>query len=264
MDLELKGKVAIVGGASKGLGRACAQALAEEGCKLTLCSRSQADLDKAAGEIRAATGADVLVVAGDLDRYDTIRSLVSSAVKQFGRLDILVNNSGGPPLAQAHDATEEQWATAVKHLKTLGDYAGKLGLQIALELEPFHLSLLNSVDAMVRFIDECDQPAVRANIDISHLVLAKIPPQELRRLKGKAAHVHISDCDGRVHGDLPPGRGVVPFAPYLKEIKDLGIDGTISIELEYSPQPEMIVDWVKEAYRETDKLLQEAGLRDPR
>jgi 3-oxoacyl-[acyl-carrier protein] reductase len=114
MDLELKGKVAIVGGASKGLGRACAQALAEEGCKLTICSRSQADLDKAAGEIRAATGADVLVVAGDLDRYDTIRGLIATAVKQFGRLDILVSNSGGPPLAQAHDATEEQWATAVQ------------------------------------------------------------------------------------------------------------------------------------------------------
>jgi 3-oxoacyl-[acyl-carrier protein] reductase len=114
MDLELKGKVAIVGGASKGLGRACAQALAEEGCKLALCSRSQADLDKAAGEIRAATGADVLVVAGDLDRYDTIRSLIATAAKRFGRLDILVNNSGGPPLAQAHDATEEQWAIAVQ------------------------------------------------------------------------------------------------------------------------------------------------------
>ena len=114
MDLELKGKVAIVGGASKGLGRACAQALAEEGCKLALCSRSQADLDQAAGEIRAATGADVLVVAGDLDRHDTIRALIAATVKQFGSVDILVNNSGGPPLAQAHAATEEQWATAVQ------------------------------------------------------------------------------------------------------------------------------------------------------
>ncbi|MPZ45115.1 MAG: SDR family oxidoreductase [Betaproteobacteria bacterium] len=114
MDLELKGKVAIVGGASKGLGRACAQALAEEGCKLAICSRSQVDLDTAAEEIRAATGAEVLVVAGDLDRYDTIRSLIAAAVDRFGRIDILVNNSGGPPLAQAHAATEEQWATAVQ------------------------------------------------------------------------------------------------------------------------------------------------------
>src|SRR5688572_15958116 len=114
MNLELEGKVAVVGGASKGLGRACAQALAEEGCKLVICSRSQADLEKAAGEIRAAAKADVLVVAGDLDRHDTIRGLIAAAVDRFGGIDILVNNSGGPPLAQAHTATEEQWATAVQ------------------------------------------------------------------------------------------------------------------------------------------------------
>ena len=114
---------------------------------------------------------------------------------------------------------------------------------------------------MVRFIDDCDHQAIKANIDVSHLLLADVKPQELRRLKGKAIHVHISDCDGKVHGDLPPGRGVVPFQPYLKEIKDLGMEGTISIELEYSPDPDKIVEWVEDAYRETDKLMQQAGLR---
>jgi sugar phosphate isomerase/epimerase len=88
-----------------------------------------------------------------------------------------------------------------------------------------------------------------------------VKPEEVRRLKGKAIHVHISDCDGKVHGDLPPGRGVVPFEPYLKEIKDLGIDGSISIELEYSPEPSEIVQWVEEAYRETNKLMQAVGMR---
>ena len=154
----------------------------------------------------------------------------------------------------------EQWATGVKHLKTLGDYAANLGLQIALELEPFKLSLLNDVASMVRFVDEVNSPAVRANIDVSHLQLAGTKPEELRELKGKAIHVHISDCDGKVHGDLPPGRGVVTFGPYLKEIAALGIDGAISIELEYSPEPEKIVEWVTEAYRETDKLLKAAGI----
>ena len=156
---------------------------------------------------------------------------------------------------------EEQWQLGVQSCRELGDYAGDLGVQIALELEPFHLSLLNSVDTMVRFIDDCNHPAVRANIDISHLELAKVKPEELRRLKGKAIHVHISDCDGKKHGDLPPGRGVVSFEPYLREIKALGIDGTISIELEYSPEPEKIVEWVTEAYQSTDRLMQQAGLR---
>jgi D-psicose/D-tagatose/L-ribulose 3-epimerase len=155
----------------------------------------------------------------------------------------------------------DQWGAAVHNVRKLGDYAADLGLQIALELEPFKLSLLHDVDSMVRFLDAVHHQAVQANIDISHLHLAKVPPEELRRLKGKAIHVHISDCDGQVHGDLPPGRGVVDFAPYLAEVRDLNIDGAISIELEYSPEPDRIGEWVEEAYRTTDALLQAAGLR---
>jgi 3-oxoacyl-[acyl-carrier protein] reductase len=114
MDLELKDKVAIVGGASKGLGRACAQVLAEEGVKVAVCSRSRPDLEKAAQEIRGATGADVFAFVGDLDRHDTVKDLIAGTVAHFGRLDLMINNSGGPPLARAHSATEEQWATAVQ------------------------------------------------------------------------------------------------------------------------------------------------------
>jgi sugar phosphate isomerase/epimerase len=155
----------------------------------------------------------------------------------------------------------EQWQLGVDAVRQLGERAGELGVEIALELEPFKLSLVNDIDSMVRFLSDVASPAVKANIDISHLVLSRVQPEELRRLKGKAAHVHISDCDGKRHGDLPPGRGVVPFEPYLREIKDLGIDGAVSIELEYSPQPERIVEWVEEAYRETDKRMQAIGLR---
>jgi D-psicose/D-tagatose/L-ribulose 3-epimerase len=156
---------------------------------------------------------------------------------------------------------EAQWACAVEHCTRLGDYAAELGLQIALELEPFPLSLLNNVDSMVRFIDDVHHPAVQANIDVSHLCLAHVAPHEVRRLKGKAIHVHISDCDGKVHGDLPPGRGVVNFEPYLREIAALEMTGAVSIELEYSPQPDQIEQWVAEAYRTTSQLMQAAGLR---
>lgn len=160
---------------------------------------------------------------------------------------------------------EDQWAFAVESCLRLGDYAAELGVQIALELEPFPLSLLNNVDSMVRFIDDVHHPAVQANIDVSHLCLANVAPEELRRLKGKAIHVHISDCDGKVHGDLPPGRGVVPFEPYLREIAALEIDGAVSIELEYSPQPDQIEAWVAEAYQATDQLMRRTGLRpDPK
>src|SRR5262249_9458802 len=69
----------------------------------------------------------------------------------------------------------EQWATGVANTRTLGEYAQDLGLEIALEMEPFHLSLLNDVESMGRFLDQVACPAVKANLDISHLVLARQP-----------------------------------------------------------------------------------------
>jgi sugar phosphate isomerase/epimerase len=158
-------------------------------------------------------------------------------------------------------APAEQWTAAVHNCQLLADYAANLGLQIALELEPFSLSLLNSVDRTLQFLNEVNHPALAANIDISHLVLCGEGPGQLQRLKGQAIHVHISDCDGKVHGDLPPGRGVIDFEPYLREIESLGIAGAMSIELEYSPQPDKIEEWVREAYEQTDRLMRVAGLR---
>lgn len=155
----------------------------------------------------------------------------------------------------------DQWRWAIHACQTLGDYAESKNVDIALELEPFRLSLLNNVDAMVRFVDECAHPRVQANIDISHLVLSKCGPDSIALLKDKAIHVHISDCDGKVHGDLPPGRGVVQFAPYLQAIKKLEMNAVVSIELEYPPDPSRIVEWVEEAYCETDRLMSSAGLR---
>jgi len=156
---------------------------------------------------------------------------------------------------------EAQWNWAIETCRRLGDYAEKKGIDIALELEPFRLSLLNNVVQMVRFVDECGHPRVRANIDISHLVLSDTSPAEVKKLRNKAIHVHLSDCDGKVHGDLPPGRGVVKFVPYLQAIKELKIDGVVSIELEYAPDPRKIIQWVEEAYRETAKLMDIVGLR---
>jgi len=74
--------------------------------------------------------------------------------------------------------------------------------------------------------------------------------------------VHLSDCDGKVHGDLPPGRGIVKFGPYLQAIKELQMDGVISIELEYAPDPARIVEWVEEAYKGAARLLALTGLRN--
>lgn len=159
-------------------------------------------------------------------------------------------------------APADQWKWAVEHVRDLAEYADRLGLEIAVELEPFHLSLINNVDRMARFLTEVDHRAARANVDISHLALAKDAPAELAKLNGRIAHVHLSDCDGRKHGDLPPGRGVVDFPPYLQALAQTGFSGTISIELEYSPEPDKIVDWVREAYTSTDRLMADLHLRN--
>ena len=157
----------------------------------------------------------------------------------------------------------EQWASGVESVQALGQYAGELGLAIALEMEPFPLSLLNDVANMARFLDDVGEPSVKANVDISHMALAYQDAGSLDALRGRIAHVHISDCDGKVHGDLPPGRGVVNFAPYLAKLRELGVDSdTISIELEYSPEPDKIAEWVRDAYRATAELMANAGLRE--
>ena len=159
-------------------------------------------------------------------------------------------------------APRDQWKWAVEGVRELGGLAAQLGLEIAIELEPFHLSLVNDLPKMIRFLEDVGHPAVKANLDISHLALSHTRPEEIARLRGRVAHVHLSDCDGVQHGDLPPGRGVVDFPPYLAALQEIGFCGTVSVELEYSPEPDKIVDWVREAYRETDRLLAAQGLRD--
>jgi D-psicose/D-tagatose/L-ribulose 3-epimerase len=157
---------------------------------------------------------------------------------------------------------EEQWQIAIRNVRTLGHYARELGIEIAVELEPFRLSLVNSVDTMLAFLDDVGLPdVVRANCDISHLFLMGIGPAEIQRLRGRIAHVHLSDCNGEVHGDLPPGRGVVPIIRYLEQIRETGFDRTVSIELEYPPDPEKVVEWVVEAYEGTERMMQELGCR---
>jgi D-psicose/D-tagatose/L-ribulose 3-epimerase len=159
----------------------------------------------------------------------------------------------------------EQWSTAVTNTRSLGTLAAELGLEIAIELEPFQASLINTVDTMERFLDDVDLPnTVQANCDISHLHLMQIPPAEIARLAGRIAHVHLSDCDGKVHGDLPPGRGVTPIADYLAALHETGFDRTVSIELEYSPDPERIVEWVEEAYSQTENIMKALGIPRPK
>jgi 3-oxoacyl-[acyl-carrier protein] reductase len=113
MDLQLADKVALVTAASKGLGKASAKALAQEGAKLTVCSRSDA-LQRATDEIRQETGAEIIAVPADVSVQADVDRLVSKALDHFGQIDILIINAGGPPSGNFLDFTTEQWEEAIQ------------------------------------------------------------------------------------------------------------------------------------------------------
>ncbi|MEM4310981.1 MAG: sugar phosphate isomerase/epimerase family protein [Nitrososphaerales archaeon] len=156
---------------------------------------------------------------------------------------------------------EIQWRWAVEGLRELGDHAKSLNMVIAMELEPFHNSLINSVELMVKFLKDVNHPNVKANADVSHLHLIRLPPDELKKLKDLVAHVHFSDNNGQVHGDLPPGKGNAPLKDYLRVLKEMNYNDAISIELEFCPVPDKVVDWVTEAYKVTAQMMDELKIR---
>jgi 3-oxoacyl-[acyl-carrier protein] reductase len=112
MDFQLGGRVALVNAASRGLGRGIAEALAAEGVRLVISSRNQGAIDRTAGEIAAAHQTEVVAVAADVALPGTAERLVSVAVESFGGLDILVNNSGGPPGGRFADFDDAAWQSA--------------------------------------------------------------------------------------------------------------------------------------------------------
>jgi 3-oxoacyl-[acyl-carrier protein] reductase len=112
MDLGLNGKVAIVAASSKGLGRASALALAREGARVTICARTETDLEAAADQIRRETHTDVLAVPADLTNAEDIHGVVAATVERFGGVDVLVNNSGGPRPGKLPDITDDAWRQA--------------------------------------------------------------------------------------------------------------------------------------------------------
>jgi sugar phosphate isomerase/epimerase len=152
-----------------------------------------------------------------------------------------------------------EWDLVVDATRQVGKHAAARKRELAIELLPFEFAFINSLDAMERFLDEVALPNVKATVDISHFWLMRIPPAQIaKRLDGRIAHVHMSDCDGTNHGDMPPGRGNTPFGEYLDAIRETGFQGTASIELEFPPDPKGMAAWVAEAHGAALKLLKQA------
>jgi 3-oxoacyl-[acyl-carrier protein] reductase len=112
MDLKLKDKVALVLAASKGLGKASALALSAEGAKVVISSRNAEELNKTADEIRQQTGNEVIAIPADVSDSEQMKALIKKTADTFGRIDILLNNGGGPPFDKFETFDDEAWQKA--------------------------------------------------------------------------------------------------------------------------------------------------------
>jgi NAD(P)-dependent dehydrogenase (short-subunit alcohol dehydrogenase family) len=119
VNTSITGKVALITGASRGIGKAIAMRFALEGARLAICARDEAALTATAAEIQSATHADVLTVKANMMKSNDIRRFVAAAIKKFDRIDILVNNAGSAHIGGITDTTDEQWEYHIQ-LKLLG------------------------------------------------------------------------------------------------------------------------------------------------
>lgn len=114
MNLGLTNKIAVVGASSKGLGKAIALGLAQEGAKVTICARNNDVLENTADEIRSATKSEVLAIPTDVSDPKQVEALIAKTIGNFGGIDILVNNAGGPRAGRFDDLSAEDYHDAVQ------------------------------------------------------------------------------------------------------------------------------------------------------
>jgi 3-oxoacyl-[acyl-carrier protein] reductase len=114
VDLALKGRTALVGGASQGIGYAIARLLAAEGARVALVARREEPLDAAARQVAEDTGSETCAIAADIRRADDCARIVATALDRFGRVDVLVNNDGAPPLGPLDSFDDGAWSRAVE------------------------------------------------------------------------------------------------------------------------------------------------------
>lgn len=119
MELNMKGKVAVVTGGSRGIGKAIARGLAAEGCRVAICGRDKNTLRKTAEEISRLTRSEIVPYVADLMKTSDADGMIAAAAKHFGRIDILVNNAGAAPGGVLENLSDEDWNQAIG-LKFLG------------------------------------------------------------------------------------------------------------------------------------------------
>ena len=225
MELELRGKVALVAGASQGMGRAAALGFAREGAKVGICARGEAALNEAAALIRRETGAEVLAMVADMNKAEDIRAFVNKTAEQLGRLDVIVNNAGGPPPGEFMKFTDEDWQNAfrlsfmstmrmtreaVPHMRKVG--GGRvINITSYSVKEPITgLVLSNAIrSAVIGLAKTLSRELARDNILINNVCPGRIDTERAQKLnKARAERLNrpVEEINNEMAAEIPLGR----------------------------------------------------------
>ena len=225
MDLGIRGKVALVSASSRGLGRAIAEELAAEGANLVVCARGEEALRKTADEIRRSSGVEVVDVAADVSNPAGLDSVVTAAFEKFGKVDILVTNSGGPPSGTFESLTPEMWDAATKLLLNSAVGLARAVLpgmkerrwgriltvtSIAVKQPVEGLLLSNSLRAAVAgFARTLANEAAPFNVTVNNLMPGYTRTdrvEQLARAAGERSGTSAKDAFAKWEKDIPMGR----------------------------------------------------------
>ena len=225
MDLGLKGKVALVAGASQGMGKATALGFAREGAKVAICARGEAALNEAAAMIRKQTGGEVMVITADMAKPEDIKKFIDQSAAHFGRIDIIVNNAGGPPPGEFMKFTDEDWNNAynlsfmstmrmtreaVPHMRKVG--GGRvINITSYSVKEPITgLVLSNAVrSAVIGLAKTLSRELARDNILINNICPGRIDTERAQKLnKARADRVGrpVEEINKEMAAEVPLGR----------------------------------------------------------
>lgn len=222
MKLGLEGKTALIGGASKGLGKACALQLAQEGVNLAICARELDSLNETANEIRIKSKVKVLPIQADLSNIGNIKMIVDQTQHTFGTIDILIINSGGPRAGKFFDITPVDWENAFRSVLYYVIELYRLVIPIMKEnkwgriinissstvKEPSENLILSNVfrSGVVSLAKTLSRDLIRDNITINNISPAAFKTDRAIQLmleQSKSLNVPLAEIEQKIVDGLP-------------------------------------------------------------
>ena len=225
MDLKLNGKVAMVAASSKGLGYGIAQALAQEGASISIGSRTEADIESAAEQLRKETGVSVLASVLDSSEPESIQQWANITLKEFGGVDKLLVNAGGPPTGKFEDFSDNDWQAAFElnllsavrmiraALPSMRERGGGSILTVTSisVKEPIDTLILTNVmrSGVTSLVKSLSVQLAPDNIRLNNLMPGRINTDRLRSLDGLSSEkqgVPLTQIQATNHAKIPLGR----------------------------------------------------------